>query len=158
VPRGQRDRSLRPYFRFSRQDPLLFYQVAPQLYSRGRVDPVPDPLPFFFGSAGNRTRASGSVAKNSDHWSSYNICYKYKTFVYILHVYYHLCCGLLFTVPLIIDSIVRYFTHSFDGRYDRCYISFLVHFSYMLVLRPQHTFTCVILFMNLSISYSHKCY
>jgi hypothetical protein len=34
VPRGQRDRSLRPYSRFSRQEPLLFYQVAPQLYSR----------------------------------------------------------------------------------------------------------------------------
>jgi hypothetical protein len=31
------------------------------------VDPVPDPLIFFSGSAGNRTRASGSVAKNSDH-------------------------------------------------------------------------------------------
>jgi hypothetical protein len=29
------------------------------------VDPVPDPL-LFYGSAGNRTRASGSVAKNSD--------------------------------------------------------------------------------------------
>jgi hypothetical protein len=31
------------------------------------VDPVPDPLFIFFGSAGNQTRASGSVAKNSDH-------------------------------------------------------------------------------------------
>jgi hypothetical protein len=29
VPRGQRDGSLRPYSRFSRQEPLLFYQVAP---------------------------------------------------------------------------------------------------------------------------------
>jgi hypothetical protein len=58
--------SPRPYSRFSRQEPLLLYQVAPQLYSRGWVDPVPD-TPFFFGSAGNRTRASGSVAKNSDH-------------------------------------------------------------------------------------------
>jgi hypothetical protein len=46
VPRGQRDGSLRPYSRFSRQDTLLFYQVAPQLYSRGWVDPVPDPLLF----------------------------------------------------------------------------------------------------------------
>jgi hypothetical protein len=67
VPRGQRDGSLRPYSRFSRQEPLLFYQVAAQLYSRRWVDPVPDPLIFFSGSAGNRTRASGSVAKNSDH-------------------------------------------------------------------------------------------
>jgi hypothetical protein len=32
------------------------------------VDPVPDPLLIFFpGSVGNRTWASGSVAKNSDH-------------------------------------------------------------------------------------------
>jgi hypothetical protein len=67
VQRGQRDGSLTPYSRFSRQEPLLFYQVAPQLYSRGWVDPVPDKLLFFFsGSAGNRTRASGSVAKTSD--------------------------------------------------------------------------------------------
>jgi hypothetical protein len=48
VPRGQRDRSLRLYSRFSRQEPLLFYQVAPQLYSRGWVDSVPDPLLFFW--------------------------------------------------------------------------------------------------------------
>jgi hypothetical protein len=32
--------SLRPYSRFSRPDPYFFFQVAPQLYSRGRVDPV----------------------------------------------------------------------------------------------------------------------
>jgi hypothetical protein len=35
-------------FSVSRQEPLLFYQVAPQLYSRSWVDPVPDPLLFFF--------------------------------------------------------------------------------------------------------------
>jgi hypothetical protein len=35
-------------FSVSRQEPLLFYQVAPQLYSRGWVDPVKDPLPFSF--------------------------------------------------------------------------------------------------------------
>jgi hypothetical protein len=47
----------------------FFYQVAPQLYSRGWVDPVPDPLLLRrCGSAGNRTRVSGSVAKNSDHY------------------------------------------------------------------------------------------
>jgi hypothetical protein len=47
VPCGQRDGSLRPYSRFSRQEPLLFYQVAPQLYSRGWMHPVTDPLLFF---------------------------------------------------------------------------------------------------------------
>jgi hypothetical protein len=36
------------YSRFSRQEPLLFYQVAPQLYSRGWVHPVPGPLFFFW--------------------------------------------------------------------------------------------------------------
>jgi hypothetical protein len=34
------------FSRFSKQEPLLFYQVAPQLYSRGWVHPVPDPLLF----------------------------------------------------------------------------------------------------------------
>jgi hypothetical protein len=44
------------------------YQVAPQLYSRGWMDPVSDPLLLRkSGSAMNRTQASGSVVKNSDH-------------------------------------------------------------------------------------------
>jgi hypothetical protein len=70
VPRGQRDGSLLQWSRFSRQEPLLFFQVAPQLYSRVWVDPVPDPIIFFPGSAGNRTRDSRSVGKNSDHYST----------------------------------------------------------------------------------------
>jgi hypothetical protein len=46
----------------------FFYQVAPQLYSRDWVDPVPDPLLLRkSGSAGNWTRASGSVARNSSN-------------------------------------------------------------------------------------------
>jgi hypothetical protein len=36
------------FSRFSRQKPLLLYQVAPQSYSRGWVNPVPDPLLFSF--------------------------------------------------------------------------------------------------------------
>jgi hypothetical protein len=49
----------------------LILQVAPQLYSRGWVDPVPDPLLLRkSGSAGNRTRASGSVARNSYQWNT----------------------------------------------------------------------------------------
>jgi hypothetical protein len=44
-----------------------FFQAPPQLYSRGRVDPVPDPLLRKSGSGGNRTRTSGSVVRNSDH-------------------------------------------------------------------------------------------
>jgi hypothetical protein len=46
----------------------FFFQVAPQLYSRGWVEPVPDPLLLRkCSSAANRTRCSGSVARNSDH-------------------------------------------------------------------------------------------
>jgi hypothetical protein len=46
----------------------FFFQVAPQLYSRGWVDLVPDPLLLGKSdSAGNRTQTSGSGARNSDH-------------------------------------------------------------------------------------------
>jgi hypothetical protein len=46
----------------------FFFQVAPQLYSRGRANPVPDPILLTkSGSAGNRTRTSGSVIRNSNH-------------------------------------------------------------------------------------------
>jgi hypothetical protein len=62
VPRGQRDGSLRPYSRFSRLEPLAF------LSSDDSVDAVTDPLLLRrSGSTGNRTRISGSVARNSDH-------------------------------------------------------------------------------------------
>jgi hypothetical protein len=45
----------------------IFLKVAPQLYSRGSVDPVHDPLLVRkSGSAGNRTQTCGSVARNSD--------------------------------------------------------------------------------------------
>jgi hypothetical protein len=36
VPRGQHDRSLWLYSRLSGPEPLLFFQVAPQLYSQGK--------------------------------------------------------------------------------------------------------------------------
>jgi hypothetical protein len=46
----------------------FFFQAAPQLYSRGWVDPLSDPLLLRkSASAGNRTRTSGYVARNSDH-------------------------------------------------------------------------------------------
>jgi hypothetical protein len=47
-----------------------FFQASPQLYSRGWVDPVPDPLLLRkSGNAGNRTRTSGFAARNSDYWT-----------------------------------------------------------------------------------------
>jgi hypothetical protein len=59
VPRGQCDGSLRLYSPFSRQEPLLFFQVAPESYSQGCVDLLPDPLLLRkSGSAGNQTRTS----------------------------------------------------------------------------------------------------
>jgi hypothetical protein len=46
----------------------FFFQVSPQLYSRGCVDPIPNQLVLRKpGSAGNGARASESVARNSDH-------------------------------------------------------------------------------------------
>jgi hypothetical protein len=60
-----------PYCRnydFLDRSRYFFFQVAPQLYSRGWVDPVPDPVLLSkSGSAGNRTQTSRSVAINSDH-------------------------------------------------------------------------------------------
>jgi hypothetical protein len=57
VSRDQRDGSPTAVNLFSRPEPLLFFQVAPHLSSRGWVDPVPDPLlRRKLGSAGNRTR------------------------------------------------------------------------------------------------------
>jgi hypothetical protein len=39
------------------QSLCFFFQVAPQLFSQGWVDPIPDPLPLRkSGSAGNRTQ------------------------------------------------------------------------------------------------------
>jgi hypothetical protein len=52
---------------FLDQSSYYFFQVAHQLYSRGSVDRVQDPLLLRkSGSAGNRTRTSGSVARNCD--------------------------------------------------------------------------------------------
>jgi hypothetical protein len=52
----------------------FFYQVAPQLYSRGWVDPVPDSLLLWkCGSAGNRIRTSGCVASNSNYILQFSV-------------------------------------------------------------------------------------
>jgi hypothetical protein len=68
VPCSQRDGSLRPYSRFLDRSRYFFFRVAPQLYPRGWVETVPDPLLLGkSGSAGNRTRTLGFVARNSAH-------------------------------------------------------------------------------------------
>jgi hypothetical protein len=69
--RGQRNDPYGRIFDFLDRNRYFFFQVSPQLYSRGSVDPVPDPLLLRrSGSAGNRARTSGSVARNSDHWTT----------------------------------------------------------------------------------------
>jgi hypothetical protein len=48
---------LQPYSRFLDQSRYFFFQVAPQLYSRGGLDPAPDLLLLRESSrTGNRTR------------------------------------------------------------------------------------------------------
>jgi hypothetical protein len=60
-------------------------QVASQLYSQGWMCPVPDPLLLRkSGSAGNRIRTSGSVAKNSDHYTTKAVSTKIFFFFRIL--------------------------------------------------------------------------
>jgi hypothetical protein len=55
--RDQRNEFPRPLFCFLDRSRYLFIQVAPQLSSRGWVDPVPDPLLLKkSGRVGNRTR------------------------------------------------------------------------------------------------------
>jgi hypothetical protein len=55
-------------FDFLDRSRYFFFHVAPELYSRGWVDPVPDPLLLRkSGSIGNRTQNSGSAARNSYH-------------------------------------------------------------------------------------------
>jgi hypothetical protein len=57
---------------------FFFLQVAPQLYSRGWVDPVPDPqLLRKSGSAGNQTRTSLSL--------SLSLSLYIYIYIYILH-------------------------------------------------------------------------
>jgi hypothetical protein len=60
--------SLRPYYRFSRPEQLLFHSSSSSVVFSRLSDPVPDPLVLRkSGSVGNRTRTSGPVARKSDH-------------------------------------------------------------------------------------------
>jgi hypothetical protein len=57
--------SVRGFLDWSR---YFFFQVAPQLYSRDRVAPLPDLLLLRKSVVpGIEPRTSGSVARNSDH-------------------------------------------------------------------------------------------
>jgi hypothetical protein len=73
---------------FQDRSSWFFFQAAPQLCSRGWLDPVPDPLLLGeSGGAGGLARTSGSAAGNSDRWITeavyfllHNI-YKFSSFL-----------------------------------------------------------------------------
>jgi hypothetical protein len=73
MPRGQRDGSLRQYSRLSRPEPILFLSIlflsSSSLIVLTRLGGTRSrPLLLKrYGVAGNRTRTSGSVARNSGH-------------------------------------------------------------------------------------------
>jgi hypothetical protein len=67
MSRGQRNGSLQPYSCLSRTEPLLSLPSSSSIVLTRLSGPRSKPTTFFSGSAGNRTRASGSVARNSDH-------------------------------------------------------------------------------------------
>jgi hypothetical protein len=77
---------LRLSSRISRPEPLLFFQVAPQLYSWGWVDHVPVPLLVRkSGNTGNRTRPldlqPGTLATRPQRWSTFfYITYKFSLY------------------------------------------------------------------------------
>jgi hypothetical protein len=80
-----------PYGRnlgFLNKNRCFFFQVAPQLWSRGWVDPVPDPLLLRkYGSAGNRTRTSGSVELwPLDHRSGHLRTATHRKSFYLVHL------------------------------------------------------------------------
>jgi hypothetical protein len=59
--------SLWPYSRVSRPQPLIFLPSSSSIALTRLSGPRSRPLLRKSGSAGNRTRTSGSVARNSDH-------------------------------------------------------------------------------------------
>jgi hypothetical protein len=78
VSRSQRAWSLTAVSGLLDRSRYFFLQVAPQLSSRGWVGPVPDPLLVRkSGSAGNRARTSGSVARKSDHKTTEEVPFQY---------------------------------------------------------------------------------
>jgi hypothetical protein len=68
-----------PYGRnlgFLHRSRYFFFQEAPRLYSRGWADPVLDPILLRKSdSAGNWTRTSESICRNSDHYTTEAVNY-----------------------------------------------------------------------------------
>jgi hypothetical protein len=88
VSRGQRDGSLRPYSRFYRPEPLLFLSGSSSVVLTKLSGPHSRPLlPRKSCSARNRSKASGSVARNSDHETTETVYYHHH-----LIYNFNFCC------------------------------------------------------------------
>jgi hypothetical protein len=70
MPRGQRDGSLRRFFSIFSTGDATFLSSSSSVGLTRLSGPRSGPITFFSGSAGNRTRASGSIVKNYDHWTT----------------------------------------------------------------------------------------
>jgi hypothetical protein len=146
VSLGQCSRSPQLYSQFLNWNRYYFFQVPSQLYSRGWVDPVPDPLLLRSGSSGTRMRTSGSVARNSwplDHRDSLGMAVtdqnltfqESKSRLSLNNVYYHSVQNLLFFLLLSKNIKIR------------IYITIILPFvlyryeSLSLTLRKEHVLT-----------------
>jgi hypothetical protein len=69
VPRGQRDESLWPYSRLSRPEPLLFLPSSSSV-ALTRQSGTRSRSTTFFVVPGIEPGTSGSVARNSDHYTT----------------------------------------------------------------------------------------
>jgi hypothetical protein len=82
--------------RLSRPEPLRFLSSSSSIVLTRLSGPVPDPLLLRkSGSAENRTRTSGSVARNSDHYTTeavyfilHNI-YKFSSYLTRNAIHFH---------------------------------------------------------------------
>jgi hypothetical protein len=109
----------------------FFFQVVPQLYSRGWVDPVPDPLLLRkSGSAGNRTRTPGSVSRNSwplDHRGGHvEIRQEIISFIHSFLYSFHTLIS-LHPVPLVHCIIIHPLCSDGTVSNRRCHLWKLCH-------------------------------
>jgi hypothetical protein len=122
-------------------------RVAPHLYSRGWVDPVPDPLLLGkSSSAGNWTRASGSVAKTTEAVTSLVVMNKNVQVSIVLmdKLYSENAVLVLSTVVTLahIDRLVgleftgksQHYTHTEKHKYHHKMKQFCVHNGFYIKL------------------------
>jgi hypothetical protein len=68
------------------------------------VDHIPDPLLLRkSGSAGNRTQTSGSVARNSNHWTTEAVIISFY-----MHIYIYIYIFMLLKLILVTKFVILY--------------------------------------------------